>query len=194
MLPPITPFLDPKHIWRERMKGERLAAAKARPDAAVHAARNFLGAIPITDGEIVSLYYPIKTELNTEPLVASLIEHGAKIALPVVTGKDQPLEFRRYTPGDELVRGSYGELIPTADATAVSPSVIVAPLLAFTRNGGRLGYGGGYYDRTIAALREEGTVLAVGFAYGAQEVDALPLSPLDQPLDWVVTERAATRC
>ncbi|NOX96112.1 MAG: 5-formyltetrahydrofolate cyclo-ligase [Alphaproteobacteria bacterium] len=175
------------------MKGERRAAAKARPDAAVHAARNFLGAIPITDGEIVSLYYPIKTELNTEPLVASLIEHGAKIALPVVTGKDQPLEFRRYTPGDELVRGSYGELIPTADATAVSPSVIVAPLLAFTRNGGRLGYGGGYYDRTIAALREEGAVLAVGFAYGAQEVDALPLSPLDQPLDWVVTERAATR-
>ncbi len=194
MLPPITPFLDPKHIWRERMKGERRAAAKARPDAAVHAARNFLDAIPIADEDIVSLYYPIKNELDTEPLVASLIERGAKIALPVVSGKNQPLEFRSYMPGDELIHGAYGELIPTADATIVSPGIIVAPLLAFTRNGGRLGYGGGYYDRTIAGLRKTGTVLVVGLAYGAQEVDALPLSPLDQPLDWVVTERAATRC
>ena len=83
---------------------------------------------------------------------------------------------------------------PDDQAPIVSPAIIVAPLLAFTRAGGRLGYGGGYYDRTLADLRKAGEVLAVGYAYGAQEVDALPLSPLDQPLDWIVTEREVIRC
>jgi len=76
----------------------------------------------------------------------------------------------------------------------VTPDILVVPLLAFTRAGGRLGYGGGYYDRTLEALRNGGKPLVVGYAFGAQEVDALPLSPLDQPLDWVVTERGAIRC
>jgi 5-formyltetrahydrofolate cyclo-ligase len=194
MLPPITPLLDPKHILRERMKGERRAAAKARPDAARHAARNFLAALSLPEDAIVSLYYPIKDELDTEPLVAALVERGRQIALPVVTGKNQPLEFRRYTPGDPLIGGAYGEPTPDNEAAVISPSIIIAPLLAFTRAGGRLGYGGGYYDRTLAGLRQKGGVIAVGYAYGAQEVDALPLSPLDQPLDWIVTEREAIRC
>lgn len=194
MLPPIAPMLNPKHVLRERMKAERRMAAKARPDAAVHATRNFFASIPIEGGAIVSLYYPIKDELDTEPLAAALFEREIPVALPVVTGKNQPLIFRRYAPGDVLIDGAYGELTPDENAEAVLPSIIVAPLLAFTRNGGRLGYGGGYYDRTLAGRRGEGTVLAVGYAYGAQEVDALPLSPVDQPLDWVVTEREAIRC
>lgn len=194
MLPPIAPMANPKALLRERMKAERRAAAKARPDAAVHAARNFMASIPSPEGAIVSVYYPIKDELDTEPLVAALIEKGARIALPIVARKKQPLTFRRYTPGDALVGGVYGELVPGETAPEVTPAIVVAPLLAFTRAGDRLGYGGGYYDRTLESLRKNGDVLAVGYAYGAQEVDAVPVSPLDQPLDWVVTERAAIKC
>lgn len=194
MLPPIANLMDPKRILRERMKGERRAAAKARPDAAIHAASNFLSAIDIPEDAIVSLYFPMRDELDTEPLAAALIEKNIVVALPVVARKKQPLQFRRYQPGDDLVDGSYGELVPAETAPMVTPSILVVPLLAFTRDGGRLGYGGGYYDRTLAALREDGAPLAVGYAYGAQEVDALPLSRLDQPLDWVVTERGAVKC
>ena len=194
MLPPIAPMFNPKQVLRERMKAERRAAAKARPDAATHAARNFFASIPLDNDAIVSLYYPIKDELDTEPLAAALFERNISVALPIVMGKKQPLVFRAYAPGDTLIDGAYGELVPDKNAALVTPSVIIAPLLAFTRDGGRLGYGGGYYDRTLAGRRADGPVLAVGYAYGAQEVDALPLSPVDQPLDWIVTERAAIRC
>mgnify|MGYP001469347594 CR=1 FL=1 len=194
MLPPIAAFNDPKALLRERMKGERRAAAKARPDAGVHAAAHFLRAIERPAGTVVSVYYPIRDELDTEPLVASLIEEGTTVALPVVEKKKAPLTFRAYKPGDELTPGPYGELAPVAGAPAVTPTILVIPLLAFTRTGGRLGYGGGYYDRTLASLRKSGAPLAVGYAFGAQEVDALPLSPLDQPLDWIVTERGPIAC
>ena len=194
MLPPIAPLFDPKAILRERMKGERRAAAKARPDAGVHAAANFMTAIERPEGAVVSLYFPMRDEIDTEPLVAALIEDDAKVALPVVARKKAPLVFRAYSPGDAMVKGSYGELVPAKTAPEVRPDILVVPLLAFTRAGGRLGYGGGYYDRTLEALRNGGKPLAVGYAFGAQEVDALPLSPLDQPLDWVVTERGAIRC
>ncbi|WP_425410285.1 5-formyltetrahydrofolate cyclo-ligase [Hyphococcus sp.] len=194
MLPPISFLHDPKKILRERMKGERRAAAKARPDAGKHAAANFLRAIDLTDGAVVSLYHPMRDELDTEPLAAALIEKGVRIALPVVARKKAPLAFREYQPGDDLVDGAYGERVPSQNAPSATPSILVVPLLAFTRDGGRLGYGGGYYDRTLEALRREGAPLAVGYAYGAQEVDALPLTRLDQPLDWVVTERGAIKC
>jgi len=194
MFPPISAFVDPKHILRERMKGERRAAAKARPDAGVHAAKNFMSAIDRPAGTIVSLYFPMRDELDTEPLVAALIEEGVSVALPVVVKKKSPLVFRLYQPGDALLAGSYGEQIPAETAPEATPTILVIPLLAFTREGGRLGYGGGYYDRTLEKLRMSGNPLAVGYAFGAQEVDALPLSPLDQPLDWIVTERGAIRC
>ena len=194
MLPPIAGFTDPKRLLRERMKGERRASAKARPDAGVHAAANFMRAIERPEGAIVSVYFPMRDELDTEPLVAALIEEGVTVALPVTKRKKAPLVFRAYAPGDDLVDGAYGELVPAETASVVTPTILVIPLLAFTRAGGRLGYGGGYYDRTLEALRQTGAPLAVGYAFGAQEVDALPLSPLDQPLDWIVTERGATRC
>lgn len=194
MLPPIASLFDPKAILRERMKGERKAAAKARPDAGVHAASNFMRAIPLKENAVVSLYFPMRDELDTEPLVAALIEDGATVALPIVAKKKAPLIFRAYAPGDDLVSGSYGELVPAQSAPEATPDILVIPLLAFTRNGGRLGYGGGYYDRTLEKLRKSGNPLAVGYAFGAQEVDALPLTPLDQPLDWIVTERGAVNC
>ena len=190
----IKPFISKKTALREMYRGARRRAAKARPDAARHAARVFMSEIPLPDGAVVALYFPINDELDTEPLAAALAEKGVSIALPVTQGKKKPLLFRRYAPGDALVRGAYGEQTPDETAGAVTPAIVVAPLLAFTREGDRLGYGGGYYDRTLAALRRDGAVLAVGYAYGAQEVDALPPDPLDERLDWVVTERAAHRC
>ena len=194
MLPPIAPFNNPKTVLRERMKGERRAAARARPDAGKHAASAFLNAIERPQGTIISAYYPIKGELDTEPLVSALIEEGTRVAMPVVVKKKAPLIFRAYMPGEELVPGPYGEMTPTENAPEAIPDIIIVPLLAFTRDGGRLGYGGGYYDRTLETLRAQGNPIAVGYAYGVQEVDAIPLSPLDQPLDWVVTERGAIRC
>ncbi len=194
MLPPIRSFFDPKAVWRERMKPVRRDAAKRRPDAARHAARAFLDAVDIEDGAVVALYHPINTELDTEPLAAALMERGVAIALPVAAKKPAPLVFRRYEAGDPLVAGAFGEDVPTDDADMVAPAIIVAPLLAYTRAGDRLGYGGGYYDRTIEALRKERAVVFVGYGFAAQQVDALPASPLDQRLDWIVTEQGAIRC
>ncbi len=194
MLPPIAPFLDSKHVLRMKMRGERRAAARARPDAARFAAHNFLTAIDAAQDAAVALYHPIKDELDTAPLADALIEKGARLALPAVAQKRAPLVFRAWRPGDDLVKGGFGALTPDETAPALRPDIVVAPLLAFTRAGGRLGYGGGFYDRTLADLRAAGDILAVGYAYAAQEVDALPLTPLDQPLDWIVTEGAAIRC
>ena len=193
LLPPIAPFLSPKTILREKLRGERRAAAKARPDAGKHAARLFLDNIPLKDRQVVSLYHPMKDELDVGPLAAALLGRGCALALPVVETKNAPLIFRRYLPGDALGPGSYGERVPDKTAEALTPDILVVPLLGFTRDGGRLGYGAGYYDRTLADLRARRAVLAVGYGFGAQEVDALPLSPLDQPLDWIVTEREAIR-
>lgn len=193
MLTPLSPFLSKKHVLRERMKAERRRAAETRPDAARHAARIFLDSVPIPDGAVVSLYYPLADELDTGPLAEALNERGVALALPVVDRKDAPLTFRRWAPGDALVKGRHKTMTPDAGAEAVDPDIVVTPLLAFTRDGGRLGYGGGYYDRTIEALRARKPVLAVGYAFGVQQVDALPLAPLDQPLDWIVTERGAVQ-
>ncbi|MEQ8936967.1 MAG: 5-formyltetrahydrofolate cyclo-ligase [Amphiplicatus sp.] len=193
MFTPISPFLSKKHILREKAKAERRRASEQRPDAALHAARIFMDSIPLSEGAIVSLYYPLTNELDTGPLIEALTERGVVLALPVVNRKDAPLIFRRWAPGDPLVKGRHNAMTPGADAEAVEPDIIVTPLLAFTRDGGRLGYGGGYYDRTIEALRAKKAILAVGYAFGAQQVDALPLAPLDQPLDWIITERGAVQ-
>jgi 5-formyltetrahydrofolate cyclo-ligase len=194
MLPPIANFFDRKKVLREHLRGERRAAAKARPEAAVHAARNFMAAIDIPEGGVIALYYPIKNELDTGPLRDALLEQGASLALPVIVKRKAPLIFRRYEDGEALMDGPYGAKTPRENAPLVRPAIIVAPLLGFTRAGARLGYGGGYYDRTLADLRKTGEATAVGYAYAAQEVDALPLSPLDQHLDWIVTEAGAIRC
>ena len=194
MLPPIHFPGNPKKILRERMKRERTQAAKARPDAARHAAQNFMTAIEIPEGAVVSLYYPMGDELSTEPLMEALSQKGVTLALPVVAKKKAPLVFRHYVEGDDLIDHAYGTVAPLETAATVTPTILVVPLLAFTRQGGRLGYGGGYYDRTLEALRQSASVTAIGYAYGAQEVDALPLTDLDQQLDWIVTEREAIRC
>lgn len=185
---------DAKTLWRQRLKLLRREAAATRPDASVHAARAFLDAIDPGSDDIVALYHPMRSELDTGPLADALAERGIGIALPVVEQKKAPLVFRTYKPGDALQKGAFGEQVPLPSAGIVRPNVVVAPLLGYTEAGDRLGYGGGYYDRTLHDLRETGAVIATGYGFAIQKVDALPVSPLDQRLDWIVTERGAIRC
>lgn len=191
VLPPMTLGFASKEILRLRMSAERRDAAAARPDAGRHAARVFMDHVPIPEGATISLYHPMKDELDTKPLAAALIERGFRIALPVTPKKRGPLTFRAFRDGDPLSPDRYGVMTPSDDAPEVRPTIVVTPLLAFTRDGKRLGYGGGYYDRTLAAMREAGDVLAVGFAFGAQEVEKMPFSERDQRIDMIVTEREA---
>ncbi|MGF1544034.1 MAG: 5-formyltetrahydrofolate cyclo-ligase [Parvularculaceae bacterium] len=187
-----------KDLLRLKQKRERSAAA-ADPGraatAARHAARLFLDNVPLPEDAVVALYHPIGDELDTEPLLDALVERGVAIALPrTPKGRNAVLSFHRFAPGDPLLEGRFGVLEPAADAPIVAPDVVICPLLGFDRAGARLGYGGGHYDRALADLRrgDGAGPIAVGYAYGAQEVDALPAEDHDQRLDWVVTERRAT--
>jgi 5-formyltetrahydrofolate cyclo-ligase len=190
-VPPIAPGFASKELLRARMRGVRREAGAARPDAARHAARVFLDHVPLPAEATIAVYHPFRDELDTKPLAAALLERGYKVALPVTGAKARPLSFRRFRDGDPLSPDRYGVMTPGVEAETVRPMIVVTPLLAFTRAGARLGYGGGYYDRTLAALRAEGDVLAVGFAYAAQEVPRIPKSRGDEPLDYIVTEREA---
>lgn len=131
-------------------------------------------------------YMPIRTEISPLAAMEEASAHGP-VGVPVITGAGQPLKFARWTPGCAMVAGDFGAMIPAAPEF-FEPEIVIVPLVAFDRNGGRLGYGGGFYDRTLERLRARRATLAIGFAYGAQEADNLPLEPTDQPLDMVVTE------
>ena len=193
MLPPIAPFCSPKHILRERMKAERAKAFAARPDAARHAAARFIAGIDPRPDAVIAVYAPIKDELDTGPLVEALRDRGCALALPVIVRRGAPLAFRRFEPGDQLAAGPLGVMQPAPEAAEVAPDTVVTPLLGWSRQGGRLGYGAGYYDRTIRALRQRGQIIVVGYGFGAQETDRLPMGPSDERLDWIVTEREAIR-
>ncbi len=143
---------------------------------------------------VITGYGPIRDEIDPRPLLDSLAARGHAMALPVVGAPDAPLVFRAWTKDDALVPGPFGTRTPGDEAPEVTPRVVIVPLLAFDAAGWRLGYGGGYYDRTLAGLRRgPGAVLAVGIAYQDQRVDAVPRAPYDERLDWVVTETAAHR-
>lgn len=182
------PSAPKSSLRRHAIRTRKEACRQQRPQAARRAAQNLLDAVPLPDGCIVALYQPAGSELDTRPLAHMLARRDVTMALPVITAKDRPLVFRRYTPGAPLTDGPCGTRIPEQDAGVVTPSVIVTPLLAFTDTGDRLGYGGGYYDRTLSALRTEADILAAGYAFAAQKVDRLPVTDTDERLDLVVTE------
>ncbi len=129
-------------------------------------------------------YMPMRTEIDCLPAMAA---HAGPVGVPVILGPGQALKFRRWTPEATMVAGEFGALIPEA-GDWVRPEILVVPLLAFDRRGYRLGYGGGFYDRTLEALRAEGPVIAIGFAFAAQEMEAVPIEATDQRLDLIVTE------
>lgn len=142
-------------------------------------------------GTIVAGYMPMRSEIDPRLLMDRLAATGSVLCLPDVVAEGTPLEFRRWTPDDPLDRGRFGISVPAQSAEVLVPDIVLVPMLAFDRQGHRMGYGGGYYDRTVARLREEGDVLAVGLAFSGQVRDDLPVAPHDMRLDWIVTESAA---
>lgn len=141
-------------------------------------------------GSVVAGYLPIGSEIDPRLLMDRVAGNGAALCLPVVVERGEPLVFRRWLPGDRLEPSAFGTMAPPGSAETLVPDVVLVPMLAFDRGGHRIGYGGGYYDRTLARLRAGGDVLAVGLAFSGQVRDDLPVGPNDSRLDWIVTESA----
>jgi len=166
-------------------------ASSERAQAERRVAQRFLEAVQPGAGSVVALYWPIGDELDSRPLMQLVACRGGYTALPVVDRPGQPLLFRRWSAGDLLAPGHYGIPVPHENALEVRPDVIAVPLLGFDKDCHRLGYGGGFYDRTLEALRGGGgKVRAVGIAFERQRVARLPRHDGDQPLDMVITEYA----
>ena len=182
-----------KHALERRdliSQAESHRAASAVRTAALELTRRLAG-----DAQpAVALYWPIRSEVNTRPLIEALHAQGFPILLPAMTAVRQPLHFRAFQPGDELAKGPFGLSEPWPERPEGRPAIVFAPLAAFDRRGVRLGYGGGIYDATLQALRAAGPVTAIGLAYALQECDAVPAESHDQRLNFIITERETIDC
>lgn len=180
----------------------RTAALEARkaafdrygPDACRKLASFGLDFAGVRQGAIVSGFSAIRDEINPSHLMLWLHAEGHPLALPVMVGRERPLVMREWTPGDAMLPAAWGIAEPLDDKPEVDPDVVLVPLLAFDRHGARLGYGGGFYDRTLERLRAIKPVIAVGVAYDEQEVSSVPTESYDQRLDWVLTPSGPQRC
>lgn len=168
----------------ERRKAAHLAAGE---DAGLRAAAHLLEWLGERPAPVVSGYMPIRTEINVLPAMNALFERGHRICVPVIIGKGKPLEFREWTPVCKMVDGPFGARVPEA-GEILAPDLLLCPLVSFDLQGQRMGYGGGFYDRSLAELRGKKPVLAVGYAYAGQQAGTLPTEQTDQPLDAVITE------
>lgn len=140
-------------------------------------------------GKPLAGYMAMRTEIDPAPAMAA---HTGPVGVPVIMGKGQPLRFRAWYPGCALVPGEFGAMIP-ATGDWIEPEVLIVPLVGWDRRGYRLGYGGGFYDRTLEGLRAKRPTLAIGFAFDAQELPEVPIEPTDQRLDIIVTESGVLR-
>jgi 5-formyltetrahydrofolate cyclo-ligase len=192
-MPPVSDCHDAKRALRAaaRLQRARLASASARAAAAVRDA--VLTTVPLADHDVVAGYWPMGDEFDVRPLLAALAARGHRLALPVVVARAAPLVFRAWAAGDPLMAGGFGISVPLPGQPELEPELVLVPLLAFDARGYRLGYGGGFYDRTLARLRARARVVAIGIGFAGQEIDAVPNDATDQRLDWIVTERDARR-
>ena len=145
-------------------------------------------------GAVISAYWPIRSEISTRPLLEALAQAGYRLALPVMIAAGKPLHFRLWAPGEELSKGPLGLFEPLADAATVEPELMFVPLACFDAQGHRIGYGGGNFDATLATVRAQRRIVAIGLAYADQEVDAIPHEAHDQRLDFVITENQVFDC
>jgi 5-formyltetrahydrofolate cyclo-ligase len=177
------------------LRQDALARRDAMPatarTAAVEAVTQRPFPVAVAPGAIVSGYSPMRSEFNPVPLMRKLADCGARLALPVTPKRGNPLIMRAWAFGDELASGVWGIREPKADAPEVFPDIMLVPLAAFDRAGHRIGYGAGYYDKTIARIRAMKPVTAIGLAFAAQEIGKVPATPFDQALDLVLTEKEA---
>jgi 5-formyltetrahydrofolate cyclo-ligase len=146
---------------------------------------------PVQTPAVVSGFWPMAEELDIRPLMIELHNQGCQLCLPVVVAKKQPLVFRAWRPGDPLEAGVFGTLHPHPTREVIEPDALIVPLLAVDEEGWRLGYGGGFYDRTLAALRTRKNITAIGVGFNAQLVPEVPHGPSDQRLDWLLTDKRA---
>lgn len=174
------------------LERRRIAKAMAGPDAARAALGHLVARVATPAGAVVSGYWPMADEFDDRPMLAHFAATGHACALPVVVARGEPLVFRRWRPGDALVTSRLGIEEPGANAPVTEPTMLLVPLLAFDGEGNRLGYGGGFYDRSLARLRARGPVLAIGVAFAGQGMEEVPHGPGDQRLDWIVTENGAS--
>lgn len=178
---------DPKSIARKAAfaarKAAHMDASLKTPVATVH----LLGQIGPAKGRVIAGYMPIRTEISPVSAMAALHRAGARLCVPVIEGAGQPLMFREWTPDVPMDTGPFGAQVPTGGDWLI-PEILIVPLVAFDAGLHRLGYGGGFYDRTLERLRARAQTIAIGYAYGAQELPDVPQEPTDQPLDAVITE------
>jgi len=178
-----------KNELRSRALSRRDAlSVEARTDAANAIAAIKLP-IELPPGTVVAGYSPINSELDPFPLMRLLADKGAALALPIIIARDHALIFRAWQPEEGLVRGPYGIFQPSSDAPDVDPDIVLVPLAAFDRAGHRIGYGRGYYDRTLQNLRIMKKITVIGLAFAVQEIEIVPRLPHDEQLDCVLTER-----
>lgn len=189
----IADLVAAKKLARKEAAARRAPAHEALKDVAGMALAE-RGLPPSVHGKIVSGFMPYKSEITTMPLLNALRRKGWTTALPIVIAEGEPLIFRTWAPGEKLVPGIWDIPMPPADAAEVLPDVLLVPGLAYDRAGYRLGYGGGFYDRTLVKLRAIKPVVAIGVGYSAQMVDTVLRAAYDQPLDFIMTEKETIAC
>lgn len=186
---------DPQSIAtrKKQLREQALARRDAlSPDYRQRAAETLAEApfpVEVPKGAIVAGFFPMKTEISPLPLMRKLAAGGALLALPRIRGRGHPLSMRAWSFGAALVPGQWGIREPAPDAPEVAPDILIVPFAAYDRSGYRVGYGAGYYDRTIATLQAKKKVVTVGFGCVAQEIEACPVEEHDKQLDFIVTEQ-----
>src|SRR5690606_10207978 len=164
---------------------------EVRHAAAGAGAEHFFAGVPLSPADVVAGYWPIRDEFDCRPLLARLMDSRQPVCLPVVAGEGLPLELRFWEQGAPLFPSGFGTLAPPETAPLAEPDIIIMPLLGFDKLGTRLGYGGGYYDRTIAGLTKRPRL--IGLAFATQELEHIPRGAHDVPLEAVVTETGFRR-
>ncbi|SMX37351.1 5-formyltetrahydrofolate cyclo-ligase [Octadecabacter ascidiaceicola] len=172
---------------KDAARKSAFAARKAAHEAGMGHAGHLSSVLAGYRGVPLAGYAQMRTEIDPTPVMEEASAHGP-VCLPVIEAAGHPLKFRAWSPDCTMIDGAFGARIPES-GDWITPEILIVPLVAFSRSGGRLGYGGGFYDRTLEGLRAIKPTLAIGFAYAAQEIDDLPLEPTDQPLDLIVTEQ-----
>jgi 5-formyltetrahydrofolate cyclo-ligase len=183
-----------KELRAQALERRKTAFEHHGPEASRKIAAHGVDFLSTNPGAIVSGFAAINEEINPAPLMTWLQAEGFRLALPVMQGRGKPLLMRAWTPGDAMKAAAWGIAEPMDDKPALDPDILLVPLLAFDVRGYRLGYGGGFYDRTLHRLRKLKPVVAVGLAYDELRVDAVPAESYDERLDWVLTPSGPIHC
>lgn len=183
-----------KSALRQTAYAARKGAFDLREEtrAVAAATAHLLAEIVPATGRVIAAYLPIRTEIDPRPAMTALHKMGAQIGVPVIAGAGLPLDFRRWSPDTPLIPGPFGAMIPE-QGDWIIPDTLIVPLVGFDAACNRLGYGGGFYDRTLARLAKAQPVVAIGFAFAVQQLPPLPTEPTDIALDAIVTEAGVIR-